>query len=61
MNTTFDAPRAASFHDGFVFHGHKRLQLKQLRIAVLPLMALAVARVAKRVLRLVNSDSPRRA
>lgn len=48
--TVREAARLQSFHDGFVFHGSECQQLKQVGNAVPPLMALAVARAAKRLL-----------
>jgi DNA (cytosine-5)-methyltransferase 1 len=58
--TVREAARLQSFHDGFVFHGSECQQLKQVGNAVPPLMALAVARTAKKVLQIVHSASPRR-
>ncbi|MET2829794.1 DNA cytosine methyltransferase [Mesorhizobium shangrilense] len=48
--TVREAARLQSFHDGFVFHGSERQQLKQVGNAVPPLMGRAVARVVSGLL-----------
>ncbi len=58
--TVREAARLQSFHDGFVFHGSECQQLKQVGNAVPPLMALAVARVAKDLLNGVHPRARRR-
>lgn len=58
--TVREAARLQSFHDGFIFYGSECQQLKQVGNAVPPLMALAVARAAKRLLKNANSDPPSR-
>ena len=58
--TVREAARLQSFHDGFVFHGSECQQLKQVGNAVPPLMALAVAIAAKKLIKNVRSASQRR-
>lgn len=48
--TVREAARLQSFHDGFVFFGSEWQQLKQVGNAVPPLLGLAVARAAERLL-----------
>lgn len=48
--TVREAARLQSFHDGFVFHGSERQQLKQVGNAVPPLLALAVAASARKLI-----------
>lgn len=52
--TVREAARLQSFHDGFVFWGSEYQQLKQVGNAVPPLLALAVARAVKKLLRLTS-------
>jgi DNA (cytosine-5)-methyltransferase 1 len=49
--TVREAARLQSFHDGFVFVGSERQQLKQVGNAVPPLLGYAVASAAKKLLR----------
>jgi DNA (cytosine-5)-methyltransferase 1 len=58
--TVREAARLQSFHDGFVFCGSECQQLKQVGNAVPPLMALAVARAAKTLLKSVQTNARRR-
>ena len=58
--TVREAARLQSFHDGFIFHGSECQQLKQVGNAVPPLMALAVARAAKNLLKSIHSEARRR-
>jgi DNA (cytosine-5)-methyltransferase 1 len=58
--TVREAARLQSFHDGFLFHGSECQQLKQVGNAVPPLMALAVARASKQLLKSVHSNSGHR-
>ncbi|MGX1348242.1 DNA (cytosine-5)-methyltransferase 1 [Bradyrhizobium elkanii] len=53
--TVREAARLQSFHDGFVFAGSECQQLKQVGNAVPPLLARAVGRTAKRLLRSVSA------
>ena len=55
--TVREAARLQSFHDGFIFHGSECQQLKQVGNAVPPILALAVARVAKQLLASAKSKS----
>jgi len=58
--TVREAARLQSFHDGFIFHGSERQQLKQVGNAVPPLLGLAVARAVREVLTLVAAASGQR-
>jgi DNA (cytosine-5)-methyltransferase 1 len=49
--TVREAARLQSFHDGFVFLGSERQQLKQVGNAVPPLLGYAVANAVKKSLR----------
>jgi DNA (cytosine-5)-methyltransferase 1 len=49
--TVREAARLQSFHDGFVFVGSERQQLKQVGNAVPPLLGYAMASAAKKLLR----------
>ncbi|WMT70956.1 DNA cytosine methyltransferase [Bradyrhizobium sp. Ash2021] len=51
--TVREAARLQSFHDGFVFVGSERQQLKQVGNAVPPLLGYAVASAAQRLLRAI--------
>jgi DNA (cytosine-5)-methyltransferase 1 len=55
--TVREAARLQSFHDGFIFHGSERQQLKQVGNAVPPLLALGVADAVKKLLRLTSATS----
>ncbi len=57
--TVREAARLQSFHDGFVFEGSECQQLKQVGNAVPPLLARAVGRAAKGLLRSINVDARR--
>jgi DNA (cytosine-5)-methyltransferase 1 len=57
--TVREAARLQSFHDGFVFEGSECQQLKQVGNAVPPLLARAVGRAAKGLLRSVSADARR--
>jgi DNA (cytosine-5)-methyltransferase 1 len=52
--TVREAARLQSFHDGFVFHGSERQQLKQVGNAVPPLLGHAVARAADGLLAMIG-------
>lgn len=58
--TVREAARLQSFHDGFIFHGSERQQLKQIGNAVPPLLGLAVARAVRELLALVAAPARRR-
>jgi DNA (cytosine-5)-methyltransferase 1 len=58
--TVREAARLQSFHDGFIFHGSERQQLKQVGNAVPPILAHAVARAAKQLLAEAKSKSSSR-
>jgi DNA (cytosine-5)-methyltransferase 1 len=58
--TVREAARLQSFDDGFIFRGSECQQLKQVGNAVPPLMALAVARAAKKLLSSVHTNERRR-
>lgn len=58
--TVREAARLQSFDDAFVFYGSECQQLKQVGNAVPPLMALAVARAAKQLLRALHRKAGRR-
>jgi DNA (cytosine-5)-methyltransferase 1 len=55
--TVREAARLQSFHDGFVFCGSEYQQLKQVGNAVPPLLALAVARVMRKLLSRVGEQA----
>lgn len=57
--TVREAARIQSFHDGFVFHGSELQQLKQVGNAVPPLVGLAVAQTAARLLASVQKKPTR--
>jgi DNA (cytosine-5)-methyltransferase 1 len=57
--TVREAARLQSFHDGFVFSGSECQQLKQVGNAVPPLLARAVGRTAKSLLRSVSACARR--
>lgn len=56
-----EAARLQSFHDGFVFVGSEWQQLKQIGNAVPPLLAYALAKTAKGVLRRLVKAKPSKA
>ncbi len=58
--TVREAARLQSFDDGFVFYGSEYQQLKQVGNAVPPLMARAVARTVKELLRALHRNAGRR-
>lgn len=55
--TVREAARLQSFHDGFVFYGSERQQLKQVGNAVPPLMGFVVARTVRAFLSKESSRS----